>query len=364
MRTAYGKLVHVLMDSQKDEILELMECRLVRPISTVHTYLEEKGCSEILTKHMSLILDATAEIDGHGKPRRQIDAEIRKKEQSFKTLMRTCLRQYPQLDEDDFERCMRSIGDNHNYLQWARSPVDRIIGWLKGWWDPDAPPADQRFNLGIRMGYGGARLSHDHNRQFNYVLQSLTLWREILHEMFQLWYLAESDLLEQGNTYRLCDTGQGLNRIQRCPRIARAMRVVITRIQRKVGGWVGSSVVHLGDHNVPNALTFIDKYNQVPRILNPIVITLKNLPRLCREKPQIHAFVKNNYGDIETCCKVILTDFFRHGFDGSGADNFFDAGSCIDGRLTSAWNWCENISKKSYYPIFQMTGFQTFDGEW
>ena len=23
----------------------------------------------------------------------------------------------------------------------------------------------------------------------------------------------------------------------------------------------------------------------------------------------------------------------------TGADNFYDAGSCIDGRLTSAWNW-------------------------
>jgi hypothetical protein len=26
--------------------------------------------------------------------------------------------------------------------------------------------------------------------------------------------------------------------------------------------------------------------------------------------------------------------------------NFFDAGSCIDGRLTSAWNWCSKIEKK------------------
>ncbi len=28
----------------------------------------------------------------------------------------------------------------------------------------------------------------------------------------------------------------------------------------------------------------------------------------------------------------ILVDFFRSAFDGSGADNFYDAGSCIDGR--------------------------------
>lgn len=35
---------------------------------------------------------------------------------------------------------------------------------------------------------------------------------------------------------------------------------------------------------------------------------------------------------------LFLADFFRGAFDGSGADNFYDAGSCIDGRLTSAWN--------------------------
>ena len=41
----------------------------------------------------------------------------------------------------------------------------------------------------------------------------------------------------------------------------------------------------------------------------------------------------------------------RHAFDGSGADNMFDAGSCIDGRLTSAWNWCSKIERKNYYHI-------------
>ncbi|CAN0559457.1 unnamed protein product, partial [Laminaria digitata] len=30
-------------------------------------------------------------------------------------------------------------------------------------------------------------------------------------------------------------------------------------------------------------------------------------------------------------------------FDGSGGDNNYDAGSCVDGRLTSAWNWCSKV---------------------
>jgi hypothetical protein len=161
------------------------------------------------------------------------------------------------------------------------------------------------------------------------------LWREISSDMFKLWYLAEQDMLRHGAGYRLCDTGQGLNRVQvrhirlcvaladiiwlyigKCtvgqvslsfyavqwlqlpstgcipaatnrvcqshvvcmcyvltyvfasslqgaPGVSRAMSGILSRCQQAIGHWVGSSVVHLGDHNVPNALFFLNKYTQV-----------------------------------------------------------------------------------------------------
>lgn len=78
-------------------------------------------------------------------------------------------------------------------------------------------------------------------------------------DMFQLWSLAEQDLLSTDITYRLRDTGQGLNRVQAAPKTSRMMHAVLHRAQQSIGDWVGSSVIHMGDHNVPNALMFIGK---------------------------------------------------------------------------------------------------------
>lgn len=75
--------------------------------------------------------------------------------------------------------------------------------------------------------------------------------------MFHLWHLAEQDLLSPDITYRLRDTGQGLNRVQPAPKTSRMMHAILHRAQTNVGNWVGSSVIHMGDHNVPNALMFI-----------------------------------------------------------------------------------------------------------
>ena len=57
-------------------------------------------------------------------------------------------------------------------------------------------------------------------------------------------------------------TAQGLNRVQQAPGVSKTMAAILWRCQQRLGSWVGSSVVHLGDHNVPNALMFIDKYTQ------------------------------------------------------------------------------------------------------
>lgn len=43
--------------------------------------------------------------------------------------------------------------------------------------------------------------------------------------------------------------------------------------------------------------------------------------------------------------------------------NLLPAGSCIDGRLTSLWNWASQIEKKPYYNLFKLGGFTGFDGD-
>jgi Protein of unknown function (DUF2009) len=89
--------------------------------------------------------------------------------------------------------------------------------------------------------------------------------------------------------------------------------------------------------------------------LLPICNTLSQLPTVYNS-PALRAYIDAEYGSLDALYLEILGDFFKHAFDGSGADNFYDAGSCIDGRLTSAWNWCSSLEKKRYFPVFLLTG--------
>merc|ERR550537_238 len=217
-----------------------------------------------------------------------------------------------------------------------------MIEYLKTYFSPSN---EGKWSLEIMRGRGGSCLSHNHRKQFTFVFQTLLLWREIMGNMFSLWLGTEEDLLDPQSRYRLCDTGQGLNRMQSAPKVSRMMHQILHKVQSEVGGWVGLSVVHLGDRDVPNALVFIDKYTQVPRILAPLVKTLDKLPEVYASSPAMKKYIDTEFGGLDDLRMGILQDFFRHGFDGSGDDG----GSCIDGRLTSCWNWCSRIEKKKYF---------------
>ncbi|KAJ2784677.1 hypothetical protein H4R18_000968 [Coemansia javaensis] len=365
MRNEYGKLMYLLQDAQLDEVKGMLGFSTVAPIKTVHTVLESLGATYILEDEMVVV--ATREIVAHGKTRSQVQLECKQKERAVEYLCKT----YATADcpGEVIRQCLYSIGDNHAYLRFNRDPCDRMLGYLTTLFAPQRAESDA-LSLAILYGRNGARLSHSHASQFHYVRQTLTLWREILHDMFMLWYQADADLLSAKNTYRLKDTGQGLNRVQACPRVSRAAHGILHRTQKAVGQWVGSAMIHLGDRNVPNALMFIDKYNQVGGILNPIVRVLEFLEALEAARRTgrgdddraVVRFIESTYGGIVEAKKLILADFFRSAFDGSGADNFFDAGSCIDGRLTSAWNWCSTIEKKPFFNVFLLAGFVGFNG--
>lgn len=136
-----------------------------------------------------------------------------------------------------------------------------MLAYLEEFFHPTEAECEE-FSLSIAAGAQGHRLSHDHETQYTYVNQTLKLWREILNEMFMLWTLADQDMLSAGNPYRLSQTGQGLHRIQPCPAVSREMHRTLFKAQKKAGKWIGSSVIHLGDKNVPNALMFIDKVRE------------------------------------------------------------------------------------------------------
>lgn len=92
---------------------------------------------------------------------------------------------------------------------------------------------------------------------------------------------------------------------------------------------------------------------------NQTVQTIEQLEAMAAD-PGARHYIDKTFGGIDMLRMEILNDYFRHGFDGSGDDG----GSCVDGRLTSTWNWCSRIEKKRFFHIFMLAGFTGFDGDW
>jgi hypothetical protein len=378
LRGSYGKLIHMLQDSVKEEVVRAVGFECVAPVKTVATMLRTKKCGEELLND-PLLLTATREVYETGRSREEVRKEVEEKNEALAELkkkyaeapepgkpppksagdlgdlLRGKQTETAAMTAANVETIVASIGDHFAFQRFNREPCDRMISFLKTYFNPNS---EREWSLEICRGRAGSCLSHNHRTQFTFVLQSLLLWREIMGNMFALWQGTEEDLLDTSLRYRLCDTGQGLNRMQSAPRVSRMMKQILHQVQSEVGGWVGLSVVHLGDRDVPNALVFIDKYTQVPRILAPIVATLDKLQEVYASSPANKRLIDKEFGGVDQLRMVILQDFFRHGFDGSGDDG----GSCVDGRLTSCWNWCSKIEKKKYFQAFLLTGFTGFDG--
>ena len=150
----------------------------VKSIRTVYSVLEQHGALELLRD--DLVSVATKEIYADGRSRRDIQKDIKSKERAIETLASRYQREG--LNQEQVRQCLYSIGDNHAFLRTNRDPCDRMIHYLRTYFHP-TQAKESKHSLAIRSGKGGARLSHDHAKQYAYVLQSLTLWREILHGM-------------------------------------------------------------------------------------------------------------------------------------------------------------------------------------
>lgn len=362
LRDSYGKLIMLLQDCCSAEASDMLGFNVVSNIRTVYSVLEEHDALGALQNEWTCT--ATMEILNDGKMSKlDIRQLIKHKENALETLaVKYAKRGF---SKDDVKQCLYSLGDNASYLNSNCKPIDDMLAYLKSHFSPAL--VGSKFpnrSLAIFGGENGSRLTHSHERQFNYVLQTMTLWREILHEIFRLWTLAETDLLDSSCQYKWRDTGQSFHRLQNSPRISKAMHGILYRVQQSLGEkWVGSNVIHLNDSNVPNALVFIDKWNQVPRILNPIVQTLRKLEQMDESVDSIRGLLESSFGGLEETKVRILHSFFRQGFDGSGGDDWFSAGSCVDARLTSSWNWCQTLAQRDFFFLFKLTGFLGFDGE-
>lgn len=359
MRENFGKLCYMVMDSRLPEIEGHMEFNLYKPIKTVHSYLSSRPDDEGKALGLfddELIIYATAEISPVGKSRYQIQRDIKLKESSIEKLS-SKYSSHKGFTKEEIRQVLYSIGDYNAYTHMNRKPILRFLQRLEQFQDPEIK---HKFSIGIQYGRSGSRLTHDHDRQLQYVQQSLTLWSIIQREMIHLWSIADDDLFN-GTSYKLSFTGQGLHRVKACPSLYKEMYKILGECKAKCSSWIGSSVVHLGDDAVPNALFFLDKYIQVPNILIPIDQCLLKIDDLNKD-PFTRRYIEDQFGDSEKLKLTILQDAYAHMFDGSGADNFYMSGSCIDGRLTSAWNHTNQISKKPYYKIFLLTGFIGFNG--
>lgn len=165
-------LIYISQDSQTPEVKDLLNFSCVRPIKTVYSILEAHDALDLLRDN--LITMATKEIYSEGRPRRDVQKEIKLKERAIETLAVRYERRG--LSQEEVRQCLYSIGDNHAFLRANRDPCERMIMHLQEHFQP-TQAKDNKSSLAIRSGKNGARLSHDHSKQCAALPSILLMWR-------------------------------------------------------------------------------------------------------------------------------------------------------------------------------------------
>eukprot|EP00796_Vickermania_ingenoplastis_P008188 gene8188-5714_t len=353
-RCEFGKLMMILQDVQKPSIQRTLnlDSPVVLPVKTV-------GGALAAIQRTEMLEDPEVE--------RYLAQAGEKKAEALRNLIKKYDTNKSEEDRAVLERCLRSIDDVETLILSNIDPLLTLQNAIK----QEFMTGSAGRQIAISSGRGGACLSHSHEQHCQYVMESLVLWELVQRKIFLLWSAAEKDMLMDGEgRYQFVNTGQGFQRMCSAPSSYSIMSQCVREAQERMGGqWIGIKVIHLGDRDVPNPLVFIDKYTQIPGLVYPVTQTLKQLKILFGkaipdvssavrevEYPGISNLLREKYRSYEDLRLSILADFFKHAFDGSGDDG----GSCIDGRLTSAWNWCQQLSKKMYYEAFMLSGFLGF----
>ena len=163
---------------------------------TVYTLLERAGALELLndpslevaTRVIAKADESPTSVDAQKKERSKAIEELimkyssqrekkGKKLSEVETENDTETEVEVDLSAEDVKKVVNSISDNNSFLQANRDPVSRLIDYLKDNFDPKN---NKGHSLEIRYGKGGSKLSHSHEKQYHFVLQSLTLWKEIM----------------------------------------------------------------------------------------------------------------------------------------------------------------------------------------
>ncbi len=211
MRSDYGKMMYLLMDSKRPEVAQTLQIDLVRPIQTVGKLLQAKHGEGILASED--LDDATRDLSDDIHDRSQLLILQQQKREAVGRIVDKYSSK--DLSRDEIMRVLDSISDANNFLANNEKPVVRMLELLKTNFDMKGPKGHTKggdFSLAIGRGNnfrsggnahtfygghkkftmhtmggsnsGGAKLTHSHSTQFTFTSQTFMLWQQVSKHMY------------------------------------------------------------------------------------------------------------------------------------------------------------------------------------